>query len=186
MKMIETEDLRTVLYSIARQVDKNSIFKYYIFGENEHIGIELEYNSDMYAIVNLMKKNTMVRKALDHNQKATINVNNGIIFMMYKMSGRYVVDNSQVLLNYILLNMIDNKDKIGIEYFDCNGNIIYKKYSSIEKKCYPFFMEKIEDKVLEDVKNVSKKIIDDMKYGGYQKVSIENGKDKFSFSLKDH
>ena len=187
MNMIETEDLRTMLYSIARQVDKNAIFKYYIFGENEYVESELEYNSDMYATVNLMKNSTIVRKAIDENQKAIITVNNGIIFLMYKNSeSKYVVDNSQVLLNYILLNMIDSKEKVRINYFDRKGNIIYKKYVNISNtKCYSFFMGNIEDKVYEDVKMLSDKIFDDIKYGGYKKVSIENGKDKFSFSLKE-
>lgn len=179
MKLLRTKNLRNPLYSIGRQIDIKENFNYIILDDHECISVELN-SSNLNNTINVLKSITKIRKEVEAGKQVYFNINNGISFKITKEGEYYYLDNCEILLNYIIIDIMKNSEEFSVSIYR-NGkkflnNIKVKKGMEEE-----FFLTNMKDSTYEKIVEIVDKIKYEINHADY--IEIANEKEIFKFEI---
>lgn len=181
MKILKTQDIRTVLYSIVEQASVEDELQYQIICKNK-INERIAINK-IDKIV-MMKQLTKVRKAIDDERTCVVfEFARGITFRIYKRNGYYIIGNWEILLNYIICEMINNIDQITFSVINNQNELKFLKYSL--NKIYNFDSI-IPEIVAENIQKISVSVKNKLTSYKNSEIVIANENFEFKFSLDEY
>lgn len=164
MKVLRIKNLREVFYSIMRQFENGMKVSFFNLN-NENIRYELIIGdiSMVETDFDFIKIFSSLRKQIDAGNTIVVTVMDWIPFKISKDSMNpeyYIIDNAQILLNYMIFNSFFYTNVININVFDNKSKLLQKININMNNKIKEesrFYVDKIS-KYIDEIEKISTKI----------------------------